>query len=184
MLHSIPGSRGEGSDLTGYHQTTEVILTKSSPERSGYMHIDKQVTLSILIMLIPSRGTVTAEVEGLWLANRHKCLVPKHPDDGSPKVHVCYPFILPSLYSMRDPHDIISRCHDHLLKFPVGKPLCMHIGTAMVCLHICWHPCWNPTYYKSSKPLCLFPNPFSMSVTLSPRYFSAPLYQILIYWHS
>ena len=53
MLHLIPGSRGEGSDLPGYHQTTEVTLTKSSPERCGYMHIDKQVTLSILIILVP-----------------------------------------------------------------------------------------------------------------------------------
>ena len=53
MFCSIPGSRGEGSDLPGYHQTTEVTLNKSSPERSGYMHIDKQVTLSILIMLVP-----------------------------------------------------------------------------------------------------------------------------------
>ena len=53
MLHSISGSRGEGSDLPGYCQTTEATLTKRSPERSGYMHIDKQVTLSILLMLVP-----------------------------------------------------------------------------------------------------------------------------------
>ena len=53
MLHLMPGSRGEGSDLSGYHQTTEVTPTKCSPERSGYMHMDKQVTLSILVMLIP-----------------------------------------------------------------------------------------------------------------------------------
>ena len=53
MLCSIPGSRGEGSDLPGYHQTTEVTPSKCSPERSGYMHMDTQVTLSILIMLIP-----------------------------------------------------------------------------------------------------------------------------------
>ena len=53
MLHLIPGSRGEGSDLPGYHHTTEVTLTKSSPERSGYMHIGKPVTLPILIMLVP-----------------------------------------------------------------------------------------------------------------------------------
>ena len=53
MLCLIPGSRGEGSDLPSYCQTTEVTLTKSSPERSGYIHIDKQVTLSILIMLVP-----------------------------------------------------------------------------------------------------------------------------------
>ena len=53
MFCSIPGSRGEGSDPPGYRQTTKVPLTESSPERSGYMHINKQVTLSILIMLVP-----------------------------------------------------------------------------------------------------------------------------------
>ena len=106
MHHSIPGSRGEGSDLPSYCQTTKVTLTESSPERSGYIHIDKQVTLSILIMLFSSRGTETAKVEGLWVANRPKCLVPKFPDD-SPEVCSCSPFIVPSLYSMRDPHDVI-----------------------------------------------------------------------------
>ena len=85
MLCSIPGSRGEGSDLPGYRQTTKVTLTEGSPERSGYMHIDKQVTLSILVMLFSSRGTEIAEVEGLWLVNRPKCLVPEYLDD-SPKV--------------------------------------------------------------------------------------------------
>ena len=107
MLCSIPGSRGEGSDLPSYHQRTEVTLTKGSPERSGYMHIDKQVTLSILVMLFSSRGTETAEVEGPWLFNRPKCLVPEYPAD-SPKVQWCSPFIVPSLNSMRDPHDVAS----------------------------------------------------------------------------
>ena len=107
MLHLIPGSRGEGSDLPGYHQTTKVTLTESSPERSGYMHIDKQDTLSILVMLFSSRGTKTAKVEALWLDTRPECLVPEYPDD-SPKVWLCSPFIVLSLYSMRDPLDIIS----------------------------------------------------------------------------
>ena len=83
MLHLIPGSRGEGSDPPGYHQTTKVTLTESSPERSGYIHIDKQTTLSTLIMLSSSRGTKTAKVEGLWLANRPEHLVPEYPDDSS-----------------------------------------------------------------------------------------------------
>ena len=179
MLRSIPGSRGEGSDLHGYHQTTKVTLTEGSPERSWYMHIDKQVTLSILVMLFFSRGTKTAKVEGLWLVNRPKCLVPEYPDN-SPEVRQCSPFIVPSLDSMRDPHDIMIICSD----LPMGKPLCTHIGTAMVCLHICWHPCWNPKYYESSEPLRLFPNLIFMPVTLSPRYFSAPSYQSLIYLHS
>ena len=51
-------------------------------------------------------------------------------------------------------HDIRIICPD----LPVGKPLHMHIGTAMVCLHICQHPHQNPKHYESSEPLCLFPN--------------------------
>ena len=41
MLHSIPGTRGEGFDLPSCCQTTEVILTENPPERSGCMHMDK-----------------------------------------------------------------------------------------------------------------------------------------------
>ena len=107
MLHLIPGLRGEGSDLPNYHQTTEVTLTKGSPEKSGYMYIDNQATLSILVMFFSSRGTETAEVEGLWLINRPECLVTEYPDDSS-KVWWCSPFIVPSVDSMRDPHDITS----------------------------------------------------------------------------
>ena len=109
-----------GGDPPSYHQTTKVTLTKSSPERSGYMHIDKQVTLSVVVMLFSLRGTETAKVEGIWLVNRPKCLVPEHPDD-SPKVQKCSPFIVPSLCSMRDPHDIITWCHGHLLWSSSGK---------------------------------------------------------------
>ena len=98
MLRLIPGSREEGGDLPGYCQTTKVTLTESSQERSGNMHIDKQVTLSILIMLFSLRGTKTAKVEGLWLANRPKHLVTEYPDDSnnSLEVQLCSPFIVPS----------------------------------------------------------------------------------------
>ena len=51
MLRLIPGSRGEGSHLPAYCQATKVTPTEGSPKRFGYMHIDKQVTLSILVML-------------------------------------------------------------------------------------------------------------------------------------
>ena len=68
------------------------------------MHMDKQVTHSIQVMLFSMRGTKTAKVEGLWLINRPKHLVPEYQDD-SPKVWLCSPFIIPSLYSMRDPRD-------------------------------------------------------------------------------
>ena len=73
------------------------------------MHIDKQDTLSILVMLFSPRGTETAEVEGLWLVNRPECLVPEYPDD-SPEVWWCSPFIVPSFDRMRDPHDIMKYC--------------------------------------------------------------------------
>ena len=96
-----------GSDLPAYHQTTKVTLTEGSPERSGYMHMDKQVTHSILDMLFSMIGTKTAKSEGLWLVNRPKCLVPEYSDN-SPKVWWCSPFIVPSLYSMRDPCDIMK----------------------------------------------------------------------------
>ena len=71
------------------------------------MHMDKQITQSILVMLFSMRGTKTTKVEGLWLVNRPECLVPENPDD-SPKVWWCSPFIVPSLNSMRDPCDVIS----------------------------------------------------------------------------
>ena len=166
MLHSIPGSRGEGSDLPSFHQTTKVTLTESSPERSGYMNIDKQVILSILIMLFSSRGTETAKVEGLWLANRPKHLVTEYPDD-SPKVWSFSPFIVPSLYSMRDPHDIISWCHDHLLWSSSGK--------TTVQAH------WN-CHGSSAYPLASMPEP--QNTTKAANLSVSFLTQFPCLWHS
>ena len=71
------------------------------------MPMDKQITQSILVMLCSTRGTEVAEVEGLWLANRPKHFVSEDPDD-STEVWLCSPFTVPSLYSTRDPCDIIS----------------------------------------------------------------------------
>ena len=71
------------------------------------MHMDKEITQSILVMLFSMRGTKTPVVEGLWLVNIPECLVPGDPDN-SPKVQWCSPFIVTSLNSMRDPNDVIS----------------------------------------------------------------------------
>ena len=71
------------------------------------MHMDKQITWSILIMLCFMRGTGIAKVAGMWLVNRPECFVSEDPDD-NPKVQMCSPFIVPSLNSRRDPCDIIS----------------------------------------------------------------------------
>ena len=141
MLCLIPGLGDAGSDPPSYHQTTKVTLTKGSPERSGYMHIDKQVTLSVLVMLFSLRGTKTAKVEGLWLINRPKHLVPEHPDD-SPKVRYCSPFIVPSLCCMRDPHDVIKQHHDHLLWSSSGQTI-VHVHPNHWCL---------PAYLLASTP--------------------------------
>ena len=56
MLHSIPGSRGEGSDLPGHHQINEVTITQSPPNRSGHMLMEKQTTLSCRSLIFS--GTV------------------------------------------------------------------------------------------------------------------------------
>ena len=71
------------------------------------MHMDKQITQSILVMLYSMGGTEIAEVESLWLVNRPKCFVSEDPDD-SPEVWLYSPFIVPSLNSTRDPCDVIS----------------------------------------------------------------------------
>ena len=86
---------------------TKVTLMKSSPERSQYMHMDKQITQSILVMLCSMTGTKIAEVEGLWLVNRPKHFASEDPDN-SPKARLCSHFIVPSLNSMRDLHDIMK----------------------------------------------------------------------------
>ena len=71
------------------------------------MHMDKQITQFILVMLCSMRGTKIAKVEGLWLVNRPKHLVSEDPYN-SPEVWLCSPFIVPSLNSMRDLCDVIS----------------------------------------------------------------------------
>ena len=60
-------------------------------------------------------------------------LVPKHPDDSgsssrtpnsqlsTPQLGCTSPFIVPSLYCMSNPHNIISWCHDCLLHHFGGK---------------------------------------------------------------
>ena len=155
-----------GSDLPSYHQTTKVTLTKGSPERSGYMHMDKKVTHSILIMLFSTRDTKTAEVEGQWLVNRPKCLVPENPDD-SPKVWLCSPFIVPSLNSMREPHDIMKWHQNHLLWSPSGK------ATAHAHQN---HHC------SSAHPLASTPEP--QIPQMHPNLLISSLTQFSCLWHS
>ena len=68
---------------------------------------------------------------------------------------------------------------------PVGKPLCMHIGTADVCLHIHWHSCQNP------QTLQMHLNLFICSLTQylcpwhpPPHILVCPHTGVLIYLHN
>ena len=92
------------------------------------MHMDKQITQSILVMLCSMRGTKIARVEGLWLVNRPKHLISEDPD----VTIICF--------------DLAAR-----------KPLCMHIRNIAIHLHTCWHPCKNPKYYKCIQTSLSFP---------------------------
>ena len=138
--------------------------------------MDKWNTQFILVLPCSTRGTKIAGVEGLWLVNRPKCSVSEYPDD-SPKAWVCSTFRVSSQYSMRDPCDVISWCHNCLLWSSGGKTT----------VHAHWKHCSSSAHplastpessitINASEPLCLFLNPNPMPVTLSPRYFSAPSY--------
>ena len=140
------------------------------------MHMDKWNTQ---FMLCSMRGTKIARVEGLWLVSRPNHSVSENPDN-SPEDWVCSPFIVPSQDSMRGQCDIISWGHDCLLWSFSGKTTehahQKHCSSSM-------HPPVSmpesPVAIDVSKPLCLFLNPNSLPVTLSPRYFSVPSYQSL-----
>ena len=130
-------------------------------------------------MLCSMTGTEIAGVEGLWLVSRPKLSVSKDPDD-SLKVPVCSSFIAPSQNSMRDPCDVISWCHNHLL-WSSGWKTTAHVHQKH-CSLSAHPPASMPEFLitiNASKPLCLFLNPNSMPVTLSLRYFGVPLYQSL-----
>ena len=127
-------------------------------------------------MLCSTRGTKIARVVGLWLVRRPNCSVSESPDD-SPEVWVCSPFIVPSQNSMRDHSNIISWCHNHLL-WSSSRKTTVHVHKKhhSSSVHLLVSTLESPVTIDASKPHCLFLNPNSMSVTLSPRYFGAPSY--------
>ena len=68
MLCPIPGSRGAGSGLPGYHQINKVIITQSPPNRSGHMLMGETNNTVHPGYASYFRSTKTAKVEGLWLS--------------------------------------------------------------------------------------------------------------------
>ena len=103
MLHSIPGSRGEGSGPPWSPSViNKVTITQSPPNRSGHMLMDKnnkhtahQGYDSYL------RGTETAKV-GVCGLVKTLTFMPKHPDESNsssqtPRAQLSSPFIVLSL---------------------------------------------------------------------------------------
>ena len=127
--------------------------------------MDTQVTHSILDLFFSMRGTATAEVEGLWLIKRPKHLVPEYPDDSS-KVWWCSPFIVPSLYGMSDPCDIMKWHHNHLLwSFSRRTPVHVHQNCRHSSAHLLASSPEPPNATNASEPLRLFLNPIFAPVT-------------------
>ena len=171
MIHSIPGSRGK--QVVTYPATIKQL--KVPQKGLGIcIWINKSHILS-WICSSPLSGTKTAKAEGLWLINRPKCFVLEYPDH-SPKVWWSSPFIVPSLYSMRDPCDVMKWCHDHLLWSSSGKTT---VHAHQNCQHSSAHLLVSspepPTTMNASKPLHLFLNPIFTPVTLSPQVFQCAL---------
>ena len=123
-------------------QTTKIALTKVFPKSLGACTWINKVDSSSWIYSCSTRGTNIAKVEGWWLDNR-----PNHsvPDTQTTALRLVCTLLIyfPPPKSMWDHCDITLWHHNHLLYSFGGKPLCMHRGDAIVCLHICQH-CWNP----------------------------------------
>ena len=149
------------------------------------MHMDKQITQSILVMLCSMRGTKIAKVEGLWLVNRPKYSVSEDPHDSS-EVWLCSPFIVPSLNAQEifvmSFHDITIICFD----LSMGKTTA-HVAseTLPIIFTSTGIHARTPNTINASASLHLFLNPISLPVTLSPRYFGVPSYWSLnLFTHS
>ena len=159
VIHALLNIRFKGMQVVTYPANIKQLKShwlKSSPERSGYMQMDKQITQSILVMLCSTRGTKTAKVEGLWLVNRPKCSVLEDPENSS-EVQLCSPFIVPSFNSMRYPCDVISWCHDCLLWSSSGKTTALvHQKTlSFICASASIHARISE-YYKCIWNLSIF----------------------------
>ena len=125
VICALLDTRFKGIQIVTYLincQTTEVRLTKSSQEGSGYMHMDKQNTQFFLVILYSTRGTNIARVEGQWLLNRPNHSVPE-TQMTAPRVCMCSPYILPPKEHERSLWCHFMTSHNHLLYFFGGKTM-------------------------------------------------------------
>ena len=175
MLCSIPGSRGEGSGLLSNHQITKVIITQSPPKRSGHPLIGKTSNIECLGKASYTRGTKTAEVEGLWLRWRPSsvCLNTQM----NPSSSWTPSFIVPSLLCTSHSCDIIKWCHDSLLHH-FGRKTTAHAQM------ICWQ---LSAYPLASTPINHFNQKYVMSsFHFRTRFCACDIYIYNLYdykWH-
>ena len=179
VIHASLDTRFKGeasSDLPSYHQITEVTLTKGSPERSGCMHMDKQVTTFYSGYTLLHKRHWDSQNRGSVAHQQTWMLYTRIPRQ-QPWGLVVLSFYSSLPYSTRDPHDIMKWCHDHLLWSSSGKTTA-HVHQNHWCssAHLLASSPEPPTTMKASEPLCLFLNPIFAPMTLCPRYFSAPSY--------
>ena len=178
VIHASLDTRFKAMQVVTYltnGQTTKVILTKGL----GTCTWINKVHSAFWLYSCSMRGTDIARIEGLWLINRSNRSVPE--TQMTALRFVCglliyfppqraWEIIVMSFYDIRIICSILL----------VGKPLHMHRGNAIVHLpHLPASPPESPVTIATSKPHCLFFNLNFMPVTLSPRYFSVPLYQSL-----
>ena len=154
------------------------MLTKGTQTTWGMCRWIKKAHFSSGMYSCSTRGTVIAATECWWpYWKLPECSTQKNPDNSSEAL-AHFPYI-PSLWCMSKVvmmslNDVRIICSPFL----VGKALHMHRRAALICLCTHWDPCW---LFSTAihEPCCHFCIPNSEPVTLSPRYFGAPLYQSL-----
>ena len=116
-------------------------------------------------ILCSTRGADVATVEGQWLNKWPNHLVPE-TQTTAPKLQLALLIYFPPPVAwaiiVTSLNDITIICST----YSMGKPLCMHRGNAIICLHIHWHCHQNP------QLLPIYPNLIIFSLT-----------QILCLWH-
>ena len=187
VIRALLNTRFKGIQVVYYLtncQTTNVMLTKVFPKSLGPCTWINKVHSSSRIYSYSTRGTDIAGVEGWWLNKGPNCSVPE-TQMTAPRLRACFPYILPSPNSIRDPCDIIWWHHNCLLYFFCGETT---VHAQRKCHNSSSHPPAlqpkSPVTITTPEPHRLFLIPNFMPVTLSPRYFSAPSYWSLKFFYN
>ena len=147
VIHALLDTRFKGMQVVTYPtncQTTEVVPTQKIPQKDlGTCTWINKVHSSSWLYSCSTRGTDIAREEGQWLINRPNHSVPETQTTapGSSLLFLIYfPPPIAQEITVMSFYDVTIICST----LSVGKPLHMHKGNAIICLHICWHCCQNP----------------------------------------